>query len=1478
MPLLPTAQPELTSPGDFTAIRNQIFQTAKEAVVSRFPVENDQYSLTLEDVDYDGGIPEYTKEQQKQAIYNDASLTAKLRGRWLLTDKATGKVVSKSSLRKIMDVPYLTERGVFIRNGAGITLPIQMRLVPGVYTRMADDGMVKTQVNVRQGTGKAMQVTMDPANPVFKVVVGTRNYKLYPLLRHLGVDDKTIIQAWGRDIYDINRKDFVAGGGWYGNKKAADEEEDLEALMSFEGAVVPDPPETPDTPTAPVEEDGSNPYDVIANEVIGGELDPINTQFTFGKAYDKVTPELLLQSAGRMVRVSRGEIEQDNRDSLENQRFFMAPELLRERIRLDAGGLAKNILWKASRKGGVDKIPPGALTRYMHGLFTESGLANVIEDTNPLDAYQRATKVTRMGEGGISSMDSAPMSARMVHNTYKGFIDPVATPESLRVGLDTQLAIAAKRGPDGLMYSPLIDGISGKRKYVSSIESSTVPVAFEEFRNSKDPLIPAMIGNNIEYLPKAKVRYWTPNGDSLFSLASNFIPMRGGIKAGRLLMAQKHQTQAMSLTNRMAPFVQTLDPEDGIETVEQKYANILGAVKAPATGKVLKVSDDMITLLTVDGQKRDISLYKNFPLNRRSLISNTPTVKPGDIVKQGQLLATSNYTDEQGSAALGTQLRTGWLSYKGYNNLDGIVISEGAAKKLTSEYLYHQIKPKEDGVIFDKGVFVGAFPTKFTKTQLETIGANGAVKKGTILRKGDPVILASSARKPGPGTMYRTLKKDDSEIWDHNFDGEVIEVVDGKDGLKVFIRAQVPAQVGDKIAARYANKGTISYILPDDQMPKTADGQPLDVLLSPTGIVSRVNPAQIIEAALGKVAAKTGKRYKLPGFMEEDAADFAEKELKAAGLSLREDVIDPETGIAIPSIPVGNSYIVKFHHTSESKEGARNTGGYTADELPGGEGHSTAKTLGGLLLGAFVGHNTSEVLKDMKLVKGQKNTDFWRDFKMGLTPNTPKQPLIYQRFLAHLEGSGIHVTQEGQKTNIFALTDGDVKKYARAPVATAATYDAKNMNPIKGGLFDPAIFGQDGDQWGYIPLSEPVPNPVMEDVIKILLKLKGSEFEDVLAGRRKLSNGMTGGAGMLDQLKRIPVDGAIRNAVATIQSGKGAKRDKAIKELRYLTAMKRHQTTPDQFMLTRVPVLPPRFRRITESGGMTMVPDANYLYKQLIDMNKDVAEAQAAGVPAADLGDGRLGIYKAFKAVTGLGDPEDRKLQTQEIGGLLKWVFGKGSPKSGAFQRQVVGGRVDVAGRGVIDVDPELRLDEIGLPESQAWDLYKDFTIRKLAQNGHDVLNATKEVVNHSDLAKAAMIKVMEERPLIITRAPALHKFSVLAFRPKLIPGHSIMLNPVIEQPMNADLDGDQMTYYVPVTKKAVQEAYDKMMPSKNLLSARNFTAHFLPQEEYILGAHLAARAGKGPVTRTFATEQEAVQAYRRGEIGLNDNIQITEG
>jgi hypothetical protein len=514
-------------------------------------------------------------------------------------------------------------------------------------------------------------------------------------------------------------------------------------------------------------------------------------------------------------------------------------------------------------------------------------------------------------------------------------------------------------------------------------------------------------------------------------------------------------------------------------------------------------------------------------------------------------------------------------------------------------------------------------------------------------------------------------------------------------------------------------------------------------------------------------------------------------ELKKYGLKDKEKLFDPITGKTIDSAPVGISYFYKLHHTAEGKEGARSTGNYTMDELPAAGGYSGSKKLGGLLLGAIVTHDSDEVLKDFKLIKGRKNADFWRDFKLGRTPATPDTPLVYRKFLESIRGSGITVREGRDAINVFAMTDKDARELTGdREVTSADTYDSKSFQPIDNGLFGRNVFGNDGNRWGYIQMDEPVLNPVMEKPVRLMLGMTQTELYSVIAGKKQLNNKMTGGAGLMKALASVNAAQEMEKAKDLIKNGSASKRGDAIAKFRYLYAMQKHGVKPEDFMLTRVPVIPPRFRPIVDTNDFTIVSDPNYLYKELVEARDDLREARGT-LPDEMLGDARARIYNAFRTVVGTKDPDNTKLVNKNVGGFFQWMFGKKSPKSGAYQRSVIGTTVDVAGRSVITPNASLKLDEVGMPESQAWTIYSPFTIRGLVRKGIPATQALKMVENRSREARDMMEDVMRSRPLIITRAPALHKFSVLAVRPKLIKGHTLQVSPALTLPPNADFDGN---------------------------------------------------------------------------------------
>jgi DNA-directed RNA polymerase beta' subunit len=430
---------------------------------------------------------------------------------------------------------------------------------------------------------------------------------------------------------------------------------------------------------------------------------------------------------------------------------------------------------------------------------------------------------------------------------------------------------------------------------------------------------------------------------------------------------------------------------------------------------------------------------------------------------------------------------------------------------------------------------------------------------------------------------------------------------------------------------------------------------------------------------------------------------------------------------------------------AESKKGSRSTGDYTMEETPLKGGSEGARRFGSMEWGALMGHTglESEIAKDAKLIRGQMNHEFWQKVRNGETPDKPGIPLVHKKFFAHLQAAGINVEDRGRTVHFFGATDEDIRRLTKnRQVTTASTYDAKDLRPIKGGLFDPNIFGENGDQWGYYDLPEPILNPMMAKSIQAILGWKQSEMQEVLEGAREV-NGKVGTEAIMDALDNMDLDKELRDTKALLKSKSTpvSKRSDLAKKYRALYAIKENDKQPNDFFLTRIPILPPRYRAVSIIGNdVGIVSDANFLYKKFIDAVEDFKEAKQV-LPQEELLDARKTLYNSIEAVIGLRDPEDPKLQSKKVEGVLAWVTGKSSPKLGSTHRKVFGTTVDIGGRNVISPDNSLALDEVGISEETAWSMYEPFVVRKLRQRGMSMTGAVDAVINKD---KEALVKTRE--------------------------------------------------------------------------------------------------------------------------------------
>jgi len=1443
--------------GDTQKTRQNIYDSVLRAAQELEPVSNERHTLRLTGVDYQDP-DRVSKRDQKAAILNGLSRGRRIRGTWELVDNATGNVLdSKKSV--LMTVPHMTERGTFINKGTEYTLKNQQRLLPGVYTRIKDNGEIESHANVLPGKGVSHRYFLDPEKGQFKIRLGQGTVGLMPLLKAMGADSKMIKDAWGPDLYQTN----------YNSDDGAEYQKLKQKFLSTKELQMEEP------------EQRKALVDKFANM----EMDPEVTRRTLGKPYTGLTLDAVMDITKKLVRVSKNEDGPDDRDALAFQRFVGPEDLFAERIRRDKGGLRRQLLWKMSGKGDLSRMPSSAMNKQLQAALMSSGLGQAIEEINPAELYDKTTAVSRMGEGGIPTADAIPKEARSVQPSMLGYIDPIRTPESGKVGVDAYMARGARKGKDGKLYSQFRDVKTGELVYRTPQDVSDMVVAFPGAMDKPGKRVAAMRQGKMRYVPKSEVDLVLPAMEEAFNPLSNIIPMKSQVKGQRLVMASRMTTQALPIVDAEAPLVQSAIPgTEGRQSYEELYSKGMGSLRASQGGVVEKVDDDGIHVRYQDGSKETHELYQNFPFNRKTFIHQTANVKPGDRFKPDDLLAYSNFTDKGGAAALGRNARTAYVAWQGKNFEDANVISESFAKKMSSEHMYQHDLEVDDKTKVGKKSFVQLFPGKFDKAMLAKMDNNGVIKPGTEVKYGDPLILGATQKQSSHNKVHKKGQagySDATVLWNHHDSGVVTDVVMGKKGPTVVVKASSPMQVGDKLSGRYGDKGVIADIIPDAEMPHDSDGRPYEVLLNPLGVITRTNPAQMAELLLGKIAEKTGQPVKIQDFdSSKDMAEWVLEQLGKEGLKDLEDIVDPSKDKKIKGIATGNRFFMKLHHTAESKGQGRGGGSYTMDDTPAKGGKDGSKRVGMLDTNALLSHGATETLRDVSSVRGQKNDDYWMQFMSGYNPTAAKVPMVYRKFVNQLRAAGVNVVKDGTQTNIMALTDKDVDELAGNRELTSADgVDwGSDMKEIPGGLFDKAkTGGHGGNKWSYMKLHEPLPNPVMEEPIRKILGLTQKQFNGVMTGDHQLGKHGTGPKALQKALSGMNLDAELKKTRDIIASGRKSDRDAAVKKLGYLKSAKKLGLKPEDYILSKVPVLPPMFRPVSMmSNDMPLINDANYLYKELFESNKNLSAIQKELGEEAS-GAERLATYNAFKAVTGLGDPINKKTKEKNVKGLLKTVFGS-SPKFGTLQRQLISTTVDNVGRAVITPNPDLDMDSVGLPEEQAFDAYDKFITRRLVRQGMSLRAARQEVKNKTKLARKILVEEMDHRPVYISRAPVLHKFGIMAMRPRLTKDKTLQVSPLIVKGFGADFDGDAMNYHVPSTEGARKEAIERLLPSRNLFSVSDFkSVMHAPANEYVGGLYHATKGKSERKKKIFRTLADAKKAYERNEININDPVEILE-
>jgi hypothetical protein len=975
-----------------------------------------------------------------------------------------------------------------------------------------------------------------------------------------------------------------------------------------------------------------------------------------------------------------------------------------------------------------------------------------------------------------------------------------------------------------------------------------------------------------------KAKYSIPDPSSFFSPVTNLIPGLSSVSGSRVLIGDKSSLQAMTLVNREAPLIQSA-PKGKKDSFSKEFGKLV-TVNSQVDGKVVKIDEDTITVKDNLGKTHVHDKYNNYIIGRESHIHHTPVVKVGDSVKKDQLLATSNYSDDKGTLALGMNLKTAIMPYRSLNFEDALVISETAAKKLEGEQLIPVRLEVARGISTDKDKYISLFPNKYYNDQLGNMSDNGVVKKGTTLKHGDPIILAFQPKTLKSldiqlGKLSKVIKNAFSDItttWDYEYDGEVMDVSATPKLVTVTVKTRRPMGHGDKLNMPFGAKGVV-HIAPDTQMPQGQDGKPVDVLLNTMSITSRVAPGLVNTIGLGKLAEKKGKPLNMTGFTAGSAVQKVIDVLGKEGLKDTEKLYDPMSGKNI-EVLTGPLYFNRLHHIAEDKISTRSAAtSYDINMQPSKAGaDEKAKRIGNLATTVALSNDAKAVLRDIATVRATKNDEFWTSLKLGYAPPPPKVPFIFNKFLSHLKGSGVNVVQEGSKFHIMPQTDKDVVAMSAGEIKEPLGYKLKKDELIAedGGLFDATLTGIQGDNYNHIALNHKIPNPMAEEHIRKLLKMTKANYEESVS------------TGKLDkQLSNIDLDNKITELKNIVSSKRKSGRDDAIKALSFLTMLKEKNLKPSDMMLSKVPVIPAQYRPVMIQGDQALTADVNELYKDLMLVNKSLGEAKDnPDIDPALLDSAKKQIYNGVKAVYGLGEPIKQKSVEKNYKGLLATALGLqgGSAKESMFQAKVVNKPIDLVGRAVLLPDSNLELNQASIPQKVAWDIYSPFIIRRLVRQGIPATKSREYVDNKHPLALAALNEEMLDRPGIVTRDPQLSKYNFQGMYLKTNPDpkdFSIRLNPLVFKGYGGDSDGDQLNVQLPATEEAKEEVKEKLLPEKNLIYHRTFSPIYTPSNEAATGLFAASYEDNKNKPKKYSSPQEVVKDFLAGKLDVGDRVEV---
>jgi DNA-directed RNA polymerase subunit beta len=981
------------------------------------------------------------KCDENYAKINKLSYQGLLKARVKLTNKVLGTVKEQEIF--MSEFPLMTPHGTFIINGVERVIVPQLARSFGVFfTESENKGKQCFGAKIIPARGVWIEIESEADGAIYVRIDKKRKFVATALLRAMGYEtDEMILKA------------FSAKGG----PASGWAEETIKTCLSKDAAK--------NLNDAYIEiykrlRDGDMATADNAKEYIDSlftgeryDLSPVG-RFRFNKRFDKEMDDVALArrtiSKEDLVTVLTNIVslnntagaKSDDIDHLGQRRVRFVGEILQQKVRTGMMQIKRNVQDRMSiidvdTAMPIQIINQRPLQARIKEFFTTNQLSQFMAQENVLYEMEHLRTLSALGPGGLTR-ERAGLEVRDVHPSHYGRVCPIHTPEGPNIGLILHLATYAKINDFGIIETPYIKvkngKITGEMVYLNALEEEKYNIAhagipYDENGKITEEKVAARVKTSPGIIVREEVDFIDVAANQAFSIATSMIPFLEHNDANRALMGSNMQKQAVPCVLPEAPLVAT-----GIEELASRDSGRL----------VIAAEDGVVSYLdakkiVVKGKNEKTYPLINFLRNNNfSAFHQRPAVNLGQKIKKGDVLADTSSTVD-GQISLGQNIFVAFLSWSGSNYEDAIILSERIVKqsKFTSIYVEEFVCTVRDTKLGPE-ITTRDIPN-VGELKLKDLDEDGIVRIGAEVREND--ILIGKITPKGETELTpeeRLLRsifaekardvKDTSLRMEHGKRGRII-------GVKIFSRdlghsleagiikkivvevAQIRnISVGDKLSGRHGNKGVISTILPEEDMPYTADGTPVDIILSPLGVPSRMNLGQILEMHLGMAAHTLNYQAIVPPFLGAKHEEIKE-ELKKAGLpeNGRLKLFDGRTGEAFKQdVAVGYMYILKLHHMVEDKIHMRSIGPYSliTQQPLGGKAQGGGQRFGEMEVWALEGYGAAYTLREMLTIKSDDILGRSQTFDSIIkneTIKSPNSPASFNVLLNYLRGLALDV-------------------------------------------------------------------------------------------------------------------------------------------------------------------------------------------------------------------------------------------------------------------------------------------------------------------------------------------------------------------------------------------------------------------------------------------------------------------------------------